>query len=32
MNKQHTLYLDLDTSTGDKFNQRQINAGYRLSF
>ncbi|GKX61489.1 outer membrane autotransporter barrel domain-containing protein [Pragia fontium] len=32
MNQQHTLYLDLDTSTGNKFNQRQINAGYRFSF
>ncbi|SUB82708.1 P.93 [Pragia fontium] len=32
MNQQHTLYLDLDTSTGDKFNQSQINAGYRFSF
>ncbi|SUB82709.1 P.93 [Pragia fontium] len=32
MNKKHTLYLDLDTSTGNKFNQRQINAGYRFSF
>lgn len=32
INKQHTLYLDLDSSTGNKFNQRQINGGYRFSF
>ncbi|VEJ55613.1 P.93 [Pragia fontium] len=32
MNKQHALYLDLDTSTGNKFNQRQMNGGYRFSF
>ncbi|PHI28127.1 P.93 [Budvicia aquatica] len=30
--KQHTLYLDLDSSTGNKFDQRQINGGYRFSF
>lgn len=30
--KQHTFYLDLDSSTGSKFDQRQVNAGYRLSF
>lgn len=30
--KQHTLYLDLDSSTGSKFDQRQINGGYRFSF
>ncbi|MGJ5666026.1 autotransporter outer membrane beta-barrel domain-containing protein [Morganella morganii] len=32
INKQHTLYLDLDSSTGNKFNQRQINGGYRFNF
>lgn len=30
--KQHTLYLDFDSSTGNKFDQRQINGGYRFSF
>ena len=32
INKQHTLYLDVDSSTGNKFNQRQVNGGYRYSF
>ncbi|WP_407657450.1 autotransporter outer membrane beta-barrel domain-containing protein [Limnobaculum xujianqingii] len=32
INKQHTLYLDLDSASGNKFNQRQINGGYRFSF
>lgn len=30
--KQHTFYLDIDSSTGNKFDQRQINGGYRFSF
>ncbi len=30
--KQHTFYLDVDSSTGNKFDQRQINGGYRFSF
>lgn len=30
--EQHTLYLDVDSSTGNKFDQRQINGGYRFSF
>ena len=30
--KQHTFYLDVDSSIGNKFDQRQINGGYRFSF
>ncbi|PHI29073.1 autotransporter outer membrane beta-barrel domain-containing protein [Budvicia aquatica] len=30
--KQHSFYLDIDSSTGNKFDQRQINGGYRFSF
>ncbi|GKX61574.1 hypothetical protein SOASR032_01430 [Pragia fontium] len=30
--KQHTFYLSADSSTGHKFDQRQINGGYRFSF
>ncbi|WP_058910153.1 autotransporter outer membrane beta-barrel domain-containing protein [Entomohabitans teleogrylli] len=30
--QQHSLYLDAESSTGHRFNQRQINAGYRFSF
>ncbi|MGL4858613.1 MAG: autotransporter outer membrane beta-barrel domain-containing protein [Enterobacteriaceae bacterium] len=29
---QHTFYVDLDSSTGGEFNQRQANMGYRFSF
>lgn len=32
INKQHTLYMDIDSSTGNRFDQRQINGGYRFSF
>lgn len=32
INQQHTLYLDIDSSTGNKFDQRQVNGGYRFSF
>lgn len=32
INSQHNIYLDLESSTGSKFNQRQVNAGYRLTF
>ncbi|WP_232054869.1 autotransporter outer membrane beta-barrel domain-containing protein [Leminorella richardii] len=32
LSKQHVLYLDLDSSTGSKFDQRQVNGGYRFSF
>ncbi len=32
INKQHTLYVDVDSATGNKFDQRQINGGYRFSF
>lgn len=32
INKQHTLYMDIDSSVGNKFDQRQINGGYRFSF
>ncbi|SUB82712.1 P.93 [Pragia fontium] len=32
LSQQHIVYLDLDTSTGNRFNQRQINAGYRFNF
>lgn len=28
----HVVYLEGDTSTGQQFNQRQFNAGYRFSF
>ncbi|MDR7343925.1 outer membrane autotransporter protein [Pantoea alhagi] len=28
----HVVYLEGDSSTGSQFNQRQFNAGYRLSF
>jgi outer membrane autotransporter protein len=31
-NKQHTLYLEADYTTGNIFDQRQINGGYRFSF
>jgi outer membrane autotransporter protein len=30
--QQHTLYLDVDSSTGNQFNQRSVNLGYRYSF
>lgn len=30
--KQHTFYLDVDTVNGNKFDQRQVNGGYRFSF
>jgi outer membrane autotransporter protein len=29
---QHVFYLEGDSSTGQQFNQRQFNAGYRFSF
>ncbi|GKX61575.1 hypothetical protein SOASR032_01440 [Pragia fontium] len=32
LTKQHTFYLSADSSTGNKFDQRQINGGYRFSF
>lgn len=32
LDKQHTFYLDVESSTGNKFNQRQVNGGYRFSF
>ncbi|AFL68653.1 autotransporter outer membrane beta-barrel domain-containing protein [Sulfurospirillum barnesii] len=32
LNKKHNLYLDGTYTTGHKFVQRQINAGYRFSF
>lgn len=32
LNQQHVLYIDLESSTGNKFDQRQINGGYRYSF
>jgi len=28
----HNLYLEADASTGHRFNQRQVNAGYRFTF
>lgn len=28
----HVIYVEGDSSTGSQFNQRQFNAGYRLSF
>lgn len=28
----HTFYLEADMVDGDRFNQRQVNAGYRFSF
>jgi len=30
--KQHNLYVDFDSTSGGKFDQRQFNAGYRYSF
>ncbi len=30
--QRHTLYLDVDSSTGHQFNQRTANLGYRYSF
>lgn len=32
LGKQHIFYLDVDTVNGNKFDQRQINGGYRFSF
>jgi len=32
LNNAHTLYVDLDYSVGHKFDQRQVNGGYRFSF
>ncbi len=32
LNKTHNFYLEADLSTGHRFNQRQVNAGYRFSF
>jgi outer membrane autotransporter protein len=32
LNRRHTLFLDMEKTTGKKFNQDQINVGYRLSF
>lgn len=32
LRKQHTFYLDVDSATGHKFDQRQVNGGYRYSF
>lgn len=31
-NDKHTLYLDMAKTTGKRFNQNQLNAGYRFSF
>ncbi|KIQ50077.1 hypothetical protein TA05_17600 [Citrobacter rodentium] len=31
-NNAHTLYLEVDSTSGETFNQRQVNAGYRFSF
>lgn len=30
--RSHTLFLEADMVDGDRFNQRQVNAGYRFSF
>ncbi|WP_071605877.1 autotransporter outer membrane beta-barrel domain-containing protein [Budvicia aquatica] len=32
INKQHTRYMDIDSSAGNRFEQHQINRGYRFSF
>ncbi|WP_261821778.1 autotransporter outer membrane beta-barrel domain-containing protein [Pragia fontium] len=32
LSKAHTFYLDVDSATGNKFNQHQVNGGYRFSF
>ncbi|HEY3985232.1 autotransporter outer membrane beta-barrel domain-containing protein, partial [Cedecea sp.] len=32
LNNTHTLYLEADSITGKRFNQRQINGGYRFNF
>lgn len=28
----HTLFIEADMVDGNRFNQRQVNAGYRFSF
>ncbi|OCL19442.1 autotransporter outer membrane beta-barrel domain-containing protein [Gilliamella sp. wkB171] len=32
VNKAHTIYLDVESSTGNRFNLLQVNGGYRYSF
>ncbi len=32
VSKKHTLYAEADSSTGNRFDQYQINGGYRFSF
>lgn len=32
ISKKHTLYAEADSSTGNRFDQYQINGGYRFSF
>ncbi|MBP6344976.1 autotransporter outer membrane beta-barrel domain-containing protein [Neisseriaceae bacterium CLB008] len=32
INKRHHVYLDFEHSNGQRFDQRQLNAGYRYRF
>ncbi|MCX8709387.1 MULTISPECIES: autotransporter outer membrane beta-barrel domain-containing protein, partial [unclassified Gilliamella] len=32
VNKAHTIYLDVESSTGNRFDLLQVNGGYRYSF
>ncbi|WP_347254623.1 autotransporter outer membrane beta-barrel domain-containing protein [Leminorella grimontii] len=32
INGNHTLYVEVDSATGNRFDQRQVNGGYRFSF
>jgi outer membrane autotransporter barrel domain len=32
INQKHTIYLDLESSPGNKFDLLQVNGGYRYSF
>ena len=32
INDAHALYVEVDSSTGNRFDQRQVNGGYRFSF
>ncbi|WP_442902816.1 hypothetical protein, partial [Gilliamella sp. Bim3-2] len=32
LNQQHNIYLDLESSPGNRFDLLQVNGGYRFSF
>lgn len=32
LNQKHTIYFDLESSLGNKFDSLQVNGGYRYSF